>query len=71
MTTPNPTDGDTERTTLLDMVADHLASAWLKLKYPLPYRGVRYINGYVIEIGVREFRKVEGAVRDEDDSIAD
>lgn len=65
MTTP---DGSTERTTLLDMVADHIAALWIKLKYPLPYRGVRYVQGYIVEIAVREYRRVE---TDEDDRNAD
>jgi hypothetical protein len=61
--------GDTERNSLLDMAADHLASVWLKLKYPTPYRKARYVQGYVIEIAVREYRKADE--QDEDERIAD
>jgi hypothetical protein len=52
-------DGDTERTTLMAMAADYLVAQWLKLKYPTPYKSVRYVNGYVVEVAVREYRTAE------------
>lgn len=61
--------GDTERNNLLDMAAEHFAKMFVKLRYPMPYSAVRNIDGYVIEIKAREFRRVE--VRDEDSQIED
>jgi hypothetical protein len=63
--------GDTERNSLIDMAADHLAQVFIKLRYPLPYRSVRYSQGYVIEISAREYRKQDTRPVDEDERIAD
>jgi hypothetical protein len=38
-------EGDTQRTTLVDLAADNAASVWYALKYPEKYRKVRTING--------------------------
>jgi hypothetical protein len=61
-------DGDTQRTTLVDMAADNLVAVWLKLKAPQEYRSTRYHQGYMVEVTVRETPK---PVTDEDDRIAD
>jgi hypothetical protein len=61
-------DGDTQRTTLVDMAADNLVAVWLKLKAPQEYHSTRYHQGYMVEVTVRETPK---PVTDEDDRIAD
>lgn len=61
-------DGDTQRTTLVDMAADNLVAVWLQLKAPQEYRSTRYHQGYMVEVTVRE--KPKPAI-DEDDLIED
>lgn len=41
-------DGDTERTTLVDMAADHAAAFYYRYKYPEVYRSTRYVNGHPV-----------------------
>lgn len=53
-------DGDTQRTTLVDMAADNLVAVWLQLKAPQEYRSTRYHQGYMVEVTVRENPKPEG-----------
>jgi hypothetical protein len=48
------TDGDTERTTLVDIAADNAATYWYKLKYPQLYKSTRYVQGHRVVVEIRD-----------------
>jgi hypothetical protein len=72
----------TERRRLMDLEADHAASMWYTLQFPVMYVSTRHVQGHEVtvivangEMGRRLLelaeRRTKARAHDEDDRIAD